>query len=60
MSYKLLDQDSFEYRKLIEEFPNNAPFYYYEYEGDYYNKAFTEFFNRYQKSIKVKVHDYYG
>lgn len=56
----LVHKDSYTYQRLLEEFPDQEPFYSVYVQGDYYNKAHVDYYDKNLRKIATHDCGYYG
>lgn len=58
--YKLLEKSSFDYRRLRAKYPECEVFYYSYFDGSYYDRASTTYYDENKKKLEVETHSWYG
>lgn len=57
---KELNPDGFQFHKLKVKYPYSNKFYSYYCDGDYYNRAYTEYYDENKVVLERDTHGYYG
>jgi (2Fe-2S) ferredoxin len=58
--YKLVEESSFDYRRLREKYPHCKAFYSTYFDGSYYDRASTTYYDENKNQLEVQTHSWYG
>lgn len=60
MKKRELDKTDYDYKRLKAMFPHLDRFFEFYYEGDYYNKACSTYYDFDGNELEVETYNYYG
>ena len=58
--YKPVVETSYDFRRLKKQYPDCNKFYFHYYDGDYYNTAYTIFYDENKNELETESYSYYG
>lgn len=60
MQKQKLEDWVYDFKRMKSRHPEIKEVYAYYYDGDYYNRAYTELYDETGKCLEHKTHSYYG